>query len=316
MSTPPTLIKVGISACLLGAPVRYNGGHKKSPLCTDVLSDYFEYVSVCPEEAIGLGTPREPIHLVGNISNPRAVGTINTQLDVTDALNDYGQTTAAQLDTICGYILMQKSPSCGMASVKVYQDEEHPIAQNGSGIFAAALMRAKPLLPIEEESRLNDPVLRDNFITRVFAYAQWQAIIASGLTHKKLYEFHACYKYQLMANSPANCTALGRLLADNPQQDIDLLAKQYLHLLMNTLKKPANRGAHTNVLQHISGHIKRSLTADEKHELQTLINQYANGDVPLAAPLQLLKQHFKQYPDAYIAKQVYLQPYSERLHLC
>src|SRR5690554_3788953 len=314
MQTPNNLIKVAISACLLGAPVRYNGGHKQSLLCKDVLSQYFTYIPICPEQAIGLGTPREPIRLVGDSSNPRAVGTVTASLDVTAALTDYGQRTAVEMDDLCGYILMQKSPSCGMQRVKVYQDNNHP-AQHGSGLFAAAVMRTQPNLPVEEDGRLNDPVLRENFITRVFAYAEWRQLLDSGLSLTALYTFHARYKYQLMANSPADCTALGRLLASNHQLPLEDLADQYFSLFMSALKKIANRGSHTNVLQHISGYIKRSLAADERQELQTLISQYRSGIVPLIVPLTLLKHHFKRHPDRYIAGQVYLQPHPENLSL-
>lgn len=315
MNPSNNLIKVGISACLLGAPVRFNGGHKKSHLCKDVLSQYFTYAPVCPEQAIGLGTPREPIRLVGETNNPRAVGTVNAELDVTDALSAYGQRTAAELTDLCGFILMQKSPSCGMERVKVYQYSGHTAEHGGVGLFAAALMRAQPNLPVEEDGRLNDPVLRENFITRVFAYAEWRELLNSGLSRKKLYDFHARYKYQLMANSPADCSALGRLLANNQQLRLGILATQYFSLFMQALKKIANRGSHTNVLQHISGYIKRSLDAEDKHELQTLISQYRKGIVPLIVPLTLLKHHFKRHPDRYIAEQVYLQPHPENLSL-
>ena len=315
MNPSNNLIKVGISACLLGAPVRFNGGHKKSHLCKDVLSQYFTYAPVCPEQAIGLGTPREPIRLVGETNNPRAVGTVNAELDVTDALSAYGQRTAAELTDLCGFILMQKSPSCGMERVKVYQYSGHTAEHGGVGLFAAALMRAQPNLPVEEDGRLNDPVLRENFITRVFAYAEWRELLNSGLSRKKLYDFHARYKYQLMANSPADCSALGRLLANNQQLRLGILATQYFSLFMQALKKIANRGSHTNVLQHISGYIKRSLDAEDKRELQTLISQYRTGIVPLIVPLTLLKHHFKRHPDCYIAEQVYLQPHPENLSL-
>lgn len=315
MNPSNNLIKVGISACLLGAPVRFNGGHKKSHLCKDVLSQYFTYAPVCPEQAIGLGTPREPIRLVGETNNPRAVGTVNAELDVTDALSAYGQRTAAELTDLCGFILMQKSPSCGMERVKVYQYSGHTAEHGGVGLFAAALMRAQPNLPVEEDGRLNDPVLRENFITRVFAYAEWRELLNSGLSLKKLYDFHARYKYQLMANSPADCAALGRLLANNQQLRLGILATQYFSLFMQALKKIANRGTHTNVLQHISGYIKRSLDAEDKRELQTLISQYRSGIVPLIVPLTLLKHHFKRHPDRYIAEQVYLQPHPENLSL-
>lgn len=313
--TNQPLIKVGISACLLGEPVRYNGGHKQSLLCKNELGQYFDYISICPEQAIGLGTPREPIRLVGDAQQPRAVGTVTSTLDVTDALTQFSQRTVAGLEDICGYILMQKSPSCGMQRVKVYQVDGQGFSNDGAGIFAAALMQAKPLLPVEEDGRLNDPVLRENFITRVFAYAQWQQLLSSGLSRTKLYEFHARYKYQLMANSPADCTALGRLLANQQKTRLALVATEYFSLFMRALKKVATRGSHTNVLQHISGYIKHSLSADEKRELQRLISQYRNGIVPLIVPLTLLKHHFNRHPDRYIADQVYLQPHPENLSL-
>ncbi|MDY7220483.1 DUF523 and DUF1722 domain-containing protein [Denitrificimonas sp. JX-1] len=315
MNNPKDRIKVGISACLLGAPVRYNGGHKQSYLCKDVLSQYFEYIPICPEEAIGLGTPREPIHLIGNPISPRAVGTVNPELDVTERLTTFGQHTAARLNDLCGYILMQKSPSCGMERVKVYQAPKHPVLHKGVGLFAAALMQAQPNLPVEEEGRLNDPVLRENFITRVFAYAEWRQLLKTGLSRKKLYDFHARYKYQLMANSPSDCAALGRLLANNQRVRLGVLATNYFSYFMSALKKIANRGSHTNVLQHISGYIKQSLSADEKQELQTLITQYRTGAVPLIAPLTLLKHHLKRHPNRYITNQVYLQPHPENLGL-
>ena len=315
MTTANTSIKVGISSCLLGAPVRFNGGHKQSHLCKDVLSKYFNYVALCPEQAIGLGTPREPIRLVGNTQQPRAVGTVNPSMDVSAALTEYGQRTAAELTDICGYILMQKSPSCGMRRVKVYQDSGHTAEHGGVGLFAAALMQAQPNLPVEEDGRLNDPILRENFITRVFAYAQWRELLSSGLTLKKLYEFHARNKYQLMANSPSDCTTLGRMLANSQQEQLDVLADNYFSLFMSALRKTANRGTHTNVLQHISGYIKNSLDADEKRELQALITQYRDSIVPLIVPLTLLKHHFNRHPDPYISEQVYLQPHPENLSL-
>ena len=174
LSSSRAPIKVGISACLLGEPVRFNGGHKESRLCSETLARHFEFVSVCPEVAIGLGTPRQPIRLVGDPDHPRAVGSVHAELDVTDALTAYGQQVATELHDICGFVLMQKSPSCGMERVKVYQANGHPIEGGGSGLFAHALMQARPDLPIEEDGRLNDPVLRENFLTRIFAYAEWQ----------------------------------------------------------------------------------------------------------------------------------------------
>jgi len=308
-------IKLGISACLLGQPVRFNGGHKQSQLCSDTLARHFEFVPVCPEVAIGLGTPREPIRLVGDASNPRAVGTVRRELDVTEPLIAYGKKVAAELDDICGYILMQKSPSCGMERVKVYQDNGNPVKGGGTGLFARALAEARPDLPIEEDGRLNDPVLRENFLTRVFAYAEWQRLRAAGLTRKAIVDFHSRFKYQLMATSPLHYKELGRQVANIGNQPLDEFAPLYFSQLMAALKKTASRGTHSNVLQHLVGYLKRHLGGEDKQEMQRLISQYREGIVPLVVPLTLLKHHFRRFPDSYIARQIYLQPHPEDLSL-
>lgn len=308
-------IKVGISACLLGSPVRFNGGHKESRLCSETLARHFEFVPVCPEVAIGLGTPREPIRLVGDPESPRAVGTVHPELDVSDSLTAYGKQIAAELTDISGYILMQKSPSCGMERVKVYQANGHPIDGGGSGLFAHALMHARPDLPIEEDGRLNDPVLRENFLTRIFAYAEWHRLLSAGLTPKALVEFHSRYKYQLMATDPVQYKALGRLVATVGIAPLDEFARAYFSQLMSALKKTASRGTHSNVLQHLSGYLKKDIGTEDKQELQHLIDQYREGVVPLVVPMTLLKHHFRRHPDRYVSSQVYMQPHPEDLSL-
>ncbi|WP_313104389.1 YbgA family protein [Stutzerimonas nitrititolerans] len=315
MAVTTDTIKIGISACLLGQPVRFSGGHKASQLCMDVLSQHFEFIALCPEQAIGLGTPRQPIRLVGDPQRPRAQGTVDRELDVSEALSAYGQQAAAKLHDICGYILMQKSPSCGMERVKVYQDNGHPAEGRGRGLFAAALMRARPDLPVEEDGRLNDPVLRENFITRVFAYAEWQRLQRIGLTRKALITFHARYKYQLMATSRVQYQLLGRAVAHSADTPLQEFAPRYFGQLMAALKQPASRGSHSNVLQHISGYLKHALSSQEKQELQHLIQQYRLGVVPLVVPITLIKHHFRRHQDAYIEQQAYLQPHPEKLGL-
>lgn len=315
MSTSPAPIKIGISACLLGSPVRFNGGHKQSQLCSTTLAHYFEFVPACPEVAIGLGTPRQPIRLVGDPAQPKARGSVDPNLDVTEALHSYGQQLASRLTDISGYILMQKSPSCGMERVKVYQDNGHPAEGGGSGIFAAALMQALPDLPIEEDGRLNDPVLRENFLTRVYAYAAWQQLLREGLTRKALIAFHTRYKYQLMATSPRDYRELGRRVGQSSEQPLASFAAEYFSDLMQALRQPANRGTHCNVLQHLSGYFKRQLSAPDRQELQRLIQQYRKGIVPLVVPLTLLKHYLRHYPDVYLTQQAYLQPHPEELSL-
>lgn len=307
--------KIGISACLLGSEVRFNGGHKESRLCSRALATYFDFVGVCPEVAIGLGVPREPIRLVGNPEAPRAIGTVNSSLDVTRQLADYGSRMANELNDISGYIFMQQSPSCGVNRVKVYQENGRPSEPKGQGIFAREFCKHHPNLPVEEDGRLNDPVLRENFLTRVFAYAQWQQLRKDGLTRHGLIEFHSRYKYLLMATNVLQYKALGRLLGNMAKHDIKPLAEQYFSELMAALKTCATRRTHSNVLQHLSGYFKQSLSSADKQELQQLIGQYRQGIVPLIVPMTLLKHHLRQHPDQYISRQVYLQPHPESLSL-
>ena len=306
--------RIAVSACLMGIEVRYNGGHKESRLCSRILSEYFDFIPLCPEAAIGLGIPREPIRLVGDPQRPRAVGSVHSETDVTQALADYGNRMAGELTDICGYIYMQKSPSCGLERVKVYQEGGRP-AEDGRGIYAQAFCAQHPDLPVEEDGRLNDAVLRENFLTRVFAYAAWQELRQAGLTRRGLTEFHARYKYLLMAHNPSQYKVLGHLLGSMGKADAETVGPGYFSQLMAALKKCATRRTHTNVLQHLSGYLKQTLSADDKQEMLQVIGQYHQGIVPLVVPLTLIKHHFRQHPDPYIARQVYLQPHPENLSL-
>ncbi|PQO98475.1 hypothetical protein C5612_28065 [Pseudomonas frederiksbergensis] len=310
--TPP---KIAISACLMGAEVRYNGGHKTSQLCSRILCDHFDFVPVCPEVAIGLGIPREPIRLVGNPEHPDAVGTLNPELNVTRPLAEYARKMAVELDDICGYIFMQKSPSCGLERVKVYQANGAPVNGSSRGIYARAFCARHPDLPVEEEGRLNDPVLRENFLTRVFAYSAWQQLLQTGLTRRGLTDFHARYKYLLMAHNPVQYKTLGNLLGNMGRTDPEVLGPRYFSELMAALKKCATRRTHANVLHHLSGYLKQVINTEDKREVQHVIDQYRHGIVPLVVPLTLLKHYFRQHPDPYIAQQVYLQPHPENLSL-
>ncbi|WP_158158367.1 DUF523 and DUF1722 domain-containing protein [Pseudomonas sp.] len=307
--------RIGISACLLGAEVRYNGGHKESRLCTHSLSEHFEFVPVCPEVAIGMGIPRQPIRLVGDASQPQALGTVDPTLNVTAPLAAYGQQMADELQDLSGYIFMHKSPSCGLERVKVYRDNGAPQHEGGRGIYAQAFCAAHPDLPVEEDGRLCDAVLRENFMVRVYAYADWQALLAEGLSRGGLMRFHSRYKYQLMANNPMQYKVIGHLLGTMGRGDASEIGPRYFSQLMAALKRCATRGTHSNVLQHLSGYLKQSLSSADKQEMQHLIEQYREGIVPLVVPLTLLKHHFRLHPDPYVSQQVYLQPHPENLSL-
>jgi uncharacterized protein YbgA (DUF1722 family)/uncharacterized protein YbbK (DUF523 family) len=315
MSHAPVKPKIAISACLMGLDVRFNGGHKESRLCSRTLTDYFDFIPVCPEVAIGLGVPRQPIRLVSGADQPEAVGTLDHNLNVTQPLANYGRDMAAQLGDICGYIFMQNSPSCGLERVKVYHTNGTRADSGGRGIYARAFCLLHPDLPVEEDGRLNDPVLRENFLTRVFAYSAWQQLRQEGLTRRGLTDFHSRYKYLLMAHNPVQYKALGHLLGNMGKNDPQELGPRYFSEMMAALKKCATRRTHTNVLQHISGYLKQAISREDKQEVQQLISQYHQGIVPLVVPLTLLKHHFRQHPDPYIAQQVYLQPHPENLSL-
>ncbi|MGF6087940.1 YbgA family protein [Pseudomonas sp. 18173] len=315
MPHSPAKPKIAISACLMGLDVRYNGGHKESRLCSRTLTDYFDFIPVCPEVAIGLGVPRQPIRLVSGADYPEAVGTLDHSLNVTQRLATYGRDMAVQLGDICGYIFMQNSPSCGLERVKVYHANGARADGGSRGIYARAFCLLHTDLPVEEDGRLNDPVLRENFLTRVFAYSAWQQLCQEGLTRRGLTDFHSRYKYLLMAHNPQQYKVLGNLLGNMGHTDPNELGMRYFSELMAALKKCATRGTHTNVLQHLSGYLKQAISREDKHEVQHVISQYRLGIVPLVVPLTLLKHYFRQYPDPYIAQQVYLQPHPENLSL-
>ncbi|MCI0914505.1 YbgA family protein [Pseudomonas putida] len=308
--------RIAISSCLTGHSVRYNGGHKSSDLCRTQLEEHFDWRPVCPEVAIGLGVPRDPIRLVGDPEHPVVVGTRNPGEDFTGPLASYGEQMADELADICGYIFMQKSPSCGLERVKVYQDNGHPAVQGGRGAYAAAFCARRPDLPVEEEGRLHDPVLRENFISRVYAYADWQHLLAEGLSRGALVRFHSRYKYLLMANNPQAYRQLGRLLGSmSRDDDPEVIGPRYFSQLMQALRRCASRGTHGNVLQHLSGYFKDALTQQDKAELKHIIDQYQQGVVPLVVPLTLLKHHLRKHPDPYLLQQAYLQPHPDSLGL-
>ncbi len=305
---------VGISSCLLGHAVRFNGGHKQSNYVTDTLQQYFDFVPVCPEVAIGLGIPRAPIRLIGSAAKPRAVGTKDPTLDVTEALAAYGAEMARRLQHLSGYIFKRASPSCGMERVKVYDCNGVPSA-SGTGIYAKAIMEALPTLPVEEEGRLMDAGLRENFVERVYVYHRWQQMMASGISAKKLIQFHTAHKFIILSRGQGKGIVLGRLAARAGSEDIERLARQYIHELMQVLKQRATRKRHTNVLQHLMGYLKRHLDTDEKAELQTVIEAYRQGQIPLIVPVTMLRYCLRRFPNDYLGLQQYMAPYPDALSL-
>jgi uncharacterized protein YbgA (DUF1722 family)/uncharacterized protein YbbK (DUF523 family) len=310
----PAGIKIGVSACLLGNNVRFDGGHKRSRFLTDALADCFQLVSFCPEVAIGMGIPRQPIRLTGDPDNPEAVGVKDRQLNVTQPLRDYSRQVAGTLDGLCGFIFKKDSPSCGMTRVKVYNDKGMA-ERTGTGLFAREIMQADPLLPVEEEGRLNDAGLCDSFITRVYVYARWKALLQAGLSKSGLLEFHASHKLLVLSHSTVVYRELGRLLSDLNGVNLHATADLYIGKLLQTLTPPATRKQHTNALQHLLGYLKKDLGPAYRADLAGTIDGYRRGDFPLVVPMRLLQHHFSIHTQPYITRQVYLNPYPQALQL-
>ncbi len=304
-------IPIGISSCLLGQNVRYDGGHKRDSYITGTLGEYFDFHPFCPEMGIGLGAPRPTLHLVKIDHALHCVGIKDPECDVTERLHDYAEQQQHLHAGLCGYILKKGSPSCGMERVRVYSGAQHH--KDGVGIYAEALLRLNPLLPVEEEGRLGDPGLRENFIQRVYVLSRWKAMLAVGLTASGLTNFHARHKLIIMSHE--DYRDLGQLLAGLTKSSLEQVAEQYILQLMITLKKPATRKNHVNVLQHIQGYLKKDLSADNKVELCEVIERYRNGYIPLIVPLTLLKHHFRKTPDPYIEDSYYMSPYPQELQL-
>lgn len=306
-------IQIGISSCLLGEKVRFDSGHKKNAYITGVLSEYFEFMPFCPEVAIGLGTPREPVRLVLSDGDIRCIGTKDESMDVTDKLTDIAEKRRPFYEDLCGYILKKDSPSCGMERVKLYS--KGAPSRKGVGLYAKRLMENCPYLPVEEEGRLEDARLRENFIQRVYAYSRWKAMEAQGFTLSRLQEFHAKHKYIFMSHDQNQARQLGALLANSTEDSIDRLAEKYLEAMMLNLKVIATKKNHVNTLQHIQGYLKNSLDAGDKEELTAAIKDYRNGLLPLIVPITLLRHHFRKFPNEYITHSYYMSPYPGELML-
>ncbi|MCI2285836.1 DUF523 and DUF1722 domain-containing protein [Colwellia sp. MSW7] len=306
-------LSIGISACLVGEKVRFDGSNKPSNFCIHEFGQHVTYKTFCPEVAIGLPIPRPTIRQIKKadvISVSRSDGTG----DVTDALQAYGKKIAKMTKHLSGYVFCAKSPSCGMERVKVYSPEGNALKSDGVGVFAREIMAENPLLPCEENGRLNDPLIRENFVARVYAYKHWQNLEASGLTKHKLTTFHSQYKYTVMSHDLIAYKQLGQLLAraDLPLED---MAEQYITGLMSALSIKATRKKHANTLAHIQGYFSKHLQPNERQELCNQIDAYRNGLIPLIAPLTLIKHYLLQYPKAYLTKQAYLSPYPDELKL-
>jgi uncharacterized protein YbgA (DUF1722 family)/uncharacterized protein YbbK (DUF523 family) len=315
------LPRLGISRCLLGEEVRYDGGHKRDAYLLKTVGQFVEWVPVCPEVEAGMGTPREAIHLVSagdgvpsGSERVRLVG-VRSGEDWTAAMNRFARSRVRDLgkSDLSGYVLKKDSPSCGMERVRVHH--EGMVTRTGRGLFAEALLRAFPNLPIEEEGRLNDPALRENFIERVFAYQRVRALFGRRWRAGDLVRFHTVHKLQLLAHSRVGYTALGRLVAGMKGRPSSDVAEEYERLFMGTLARVATRGRHADVMTHIVGHLKKVIDAVDRQELLESIEEHRRGLVPLVVPITLIRHHLRRHEVPYLRDQVYLDPHPRELAL-
>jgi uncharacterized protein YbgA (DUF1722 family)/uncharacterized protein YbbK (DUF523 family) len=308
-------IKIGISSCLLGNAVRYDGGHKLDRFLRDTLGQYVDYVPVCPETECGMDIPRESMRLEGKTGAPRLV-THRTREDKTEMMLRWAKKRVAELEAenLCGFIFKSDSPSSGMEKVKVYDDKGMP-AKTGVGIFARIFMEHFPLLPVEEEGRLHDTGLRENFIERIFTLKRWREIRNMKSSRGALVDFHTRHKLLLLSHSTKLYQAMGKLVAGQKSLSIQDLFLQYELLMMEALKLKTTPKKNVNVLQHMMGYFKEQLSADEKKELLEILDDYQKSFLPLIVPLTLIGHYVRKYDQAYLRKQIYLNPHPLELQL-
>jgi uncharacterized protein YbgA (DUF1722 family)/uncharacterized protein YbbK (DUF523 family) len=309
-------IRIGVSSCLLGEEVRWDGGHQRDRFVTDVLGTFVEFVRVCPEVGSGLSTPRETLRLVGEVDSPRLVFNKSGN-EHTAPLARYAREETRRLEglDLCGYILKKDSPSCGMERVKVYSPKGGSAVRKGVGIYARILMERFPLLPVEEDGRLNDAVLRETFVERVFAYRRWRDLLEDGFTPGRLVDFHRRHKYLLLAHSPKHYSELGRVVAQGKTVSRARLRDDYGQLFMEGMARRASVGKHYNVLQHMAGYFKDRLDDASRAELHQVLADYRARLVPLIVPVTLIRHHVRVLEEAYLADQVYLAPNPKELML-
>ncbi len=307
-------LKIGVSSCLLGNEVRFDGGHKHDRYITGTLSNYITFVPVCPEVECGLSIPREAMRLTGDPEKPTLI-TNKTGIDHTERMINWAKKKVVQLEqeSLCGFIFKNRSPSSGMERVKVYDKNNVP-RSIGVGLFARAFMDHFPLLPVEEEGRLHDILLRENFIESIFVYRRWRDVVASP-SAGGLVDFHSRHKLLLMAHSEKHCRMMGKMIAQAGKVDHNELIGQYQESLMAAIRLKPTIKKHVNVLMHMMGYFKKLISADEKQELLSVINQFHECIVPLIVPITLLNHYIRKFNEPYLNKQYYLNPHPLELKL-
>jgi len=308
-------IKLGISTCLLGENVRYDGGHKLDRFLTETLGQYVQYVPVCPEVGCGLPIPREAMHLEGDPGSPRLV-TSQTKQDMTERMVQWAQRRVVELEEedLCGFIFKSNSPSSGMERVRVY-DEKGIAIKKGVGMFARIFMDHFPLLPVEDEGRLYDPKIRENFIERIFAFKRWRELLAQKESRRNVVNFHTRHKLLILSHSPRHYQEMGRLVAHTRDLPLKDLYLRYQTLLMESFRLKTTPKKNANVLQHMMGYFRKQLSSDEKKELLEVIDHYRKGHSPLIVPITLMNHYARKYDQPYLKEQYYFNPHPIELQL-
>jgi uncharacterized protein YbgA (DUF1722 family)/uncharacterized protein YbbK (DUF523 family) len=308
-------IKLGISTCLLGENVRYDGGHKLDRFLTDTLGQYVEYIPVCPEVECGLPVPRESMHLEGNPESPRII-TSRTKQDMTERMVSWAEKRVVELEKeeVCGFIFKSDSPSSGMERVKVYNEKGMSV-KKGIGMFARIFMKHFPLLPVEDEGRLHDPGLRENFIERIFTLKRWREVLTRKENRGNVVDFHTKHKLLILSHSPKHYQTTGKLVARAKELSLREFYQQYRILLMESLMLKTTPKKNANVLQHMMGYFKEQLSSDEKQELLEVIEVYRKGYTPLIVPITLIQHYVRKYDQPYLKEQIYLNPHPLELQL-
>ncbi|HAT24803.1 YbgA family protein [Pantoea septica] len=310
-------IPLGISACLLGEQVRFDGGHKRLAFAVNELAPFVRFEPICPEMAIGLPTPRPALRLVKKDDEKiHLCFSKEGGEELTQQMNDWSAERVKSLHHLCGYILCAKSPSCGMERVRVYEPDTNNNRKAGMGLFAEKLKAELPWLPVEEDGRLHDPALRENFVGRICALHEFNQMWQRGLTRAQLIAFHSRYKLLMLAHSQEKYRELGPFVASMSKWDsLEAFAFEYRNRMMELLSQPASRRNHTNVLMHAQGYFRRQLSSPQRQELAELIDRYRCGVQPLLAPITMLKHYMSQYPHPWLTQQRYFDPYPEALRL-
>ena len=309
-------IKIGMSSCLLGEEVRWDADHKHDQYVRDVLGSYFDYVSICPEVDVGMGVPRETVALYGTLENPKMI-TKRSQTDWTKKMNHYTKNRIHELtkENLCGYVFKSKSPSCGIGKVPIYSEFGSSRMRHGSGMFASSFVKVFPLVPVEDEGRLHDPVIRENFIVRIFCFHRLQLLVRKSFSIGSLVRFHTRHKFLILSHSRKKYDDMGELVANAKKIKTAELKTRYSKLFMAALTYKSTPKKNTDVLLHMTGFLKKILTREEKKNILSVIEDYRNELLPLVVPVTLIYHQVKKHNIEYLLDQVYLNPHPKELML-